>query len=112
MNHTLIECSDCGREISRRSDKCVHCGAPNSITALYQNESEGAEREKNGSMSAILMKWSGSILVLYGVLVVMKIVLPVNHPDSNVIIGCIVFLAATIFPLALARAIYLFFKNF
>ena len=33
----LIRCNDCGHEVSKRADKCPHCGAPVD-NELSQNE--------------------------------------------------------------------------
>lgn len=35
-NTPIFPCADCGRDISRRAVKCVHCGAPNSKTKSAQ----------------------------------------------------------------------------
>lgn len=40
QNPNLTNCKDCGREISKRADKCPHCGAPTEIV------SQEGEKEK------------------------------------------------------------------
>lgn len=49
----LIKCKECGHEISRKADKCPHCGAP---------------RKKSTS----LLTWLVLILIVFGVYVVVR----------------------------------------
>ena len=34
----LIKCTECGRDISDTSDKCIHCGCPIEKKKIYNNK--------------------------------------------------------------------------
>lgn len=57
----LIKCSDCGKEVSDRSDKCIYCGAP-----------IGHAAEKAQVIEATSKKWkkvqiAGIIILIIGI---------------------------------------------
>ena len=43
----LINCPECGKEISNQSDKCVHCGYPLHTNNIEQNNTIAGKIEKN-----------------------------------------------------------------
>jgi len=47
-NTTLIKCPDCGREVSRRAEKCIHCGCPIATPKpTYDNENFDSRKFRN-----------------------------------------------------------------
>ncbi len=64
MNTNLIECTDCGKEISRRAEKCIHCGAPSPLISLYQEEDREITKKEN-TRSLTALKWGIPIVTIY-----------------------------------------------
>ena len=43
----LIKCPECGKEISDKSDKCIHCGFPLRTTPIIQENINGQYYDVN-----------------------------------------------------------------
>lgn len=50
----IIKCPECGKEISDKAEKCIHCGYP-----LYVDISEKTEEEKENKCSVMLIEYEG-----------------------------------------------------
>lgn len=99
---SLINCPECGKEISDRASNCPNCGCPIYVAPIedeeeYEDEAEGKNDTRNGVISIVLsvLGWiisliAGDITILSLILFIISVILGVKCSKKFSIIGILI----------------------
>lgn len=65
----LLNCSECGKQISNKATKCIHCGSPIDRHNISINANHKRELVNNASSSSIVIRTIVFITLLTIILV-------------------------------------------
>ena len=98
----LIKCPECGKEVSDRAPKCPNCGYKNNDIEDVANK-----KDKPSGVGIIVGITCASIMVLWGIIVLIVIIYSLTEPNNPDVLGDVITCFIAWLPSCLPFVIYL-----